>query len=126
MGLVGRFDRPDRCFLDRCAAHCRDDTTRMTGWLLHDTVSRYVVLATMSEDVTPEKTMTEESADDSSINPASIIIAVVGSFVVLCMGLNVVLWWWAQRNAPGKQKKTLSAKKLKRQRLQMGVQQPGE
>ena len=80
----------------------------------------------MSKDVTPEKSVGEDLVDGSTINPASVIIAVVGSFVVLCLGLNVVLWWWAQRNAQGKQKKTLSAKKLKRQRLQMGVQQPGE
>lgn len=76
--------------------------------------------------------MSEEEVGQEAVappprgSPVTTILFLVVGFVVLMLGLNVFLWWWAQRSAPSKPKKRFSAKKAKREKLKMGISNPGE
>ncbi|GMH38583.1 hypothetical protein BSKO_06467 [Bryopsis sp. KO-2023] len=59
-------------------------------------------------------------------NPVTTILISVVGFVIFLLGLNVFLWWWAQRGVAPKPKKRYSAKKLKREKMKMGISSPGE
>lgn len=46
--------------------------------------------------------------------------------VVLFLAVNVVLWWYAQQNAPKAVQKRVGAKKAKREALKMGMRPAGD
>ncbi|KIY96390.1 hypothetical protein MNEG_11574 [Monoraphidium neglectum] len=57
-------------------------------------------------------------------NPVPTILATVLVLLVVFIGANVGLWWWAQKNAPAKPKKKVGAKQMKRETLRRGLAMP--
>lgn len=77
-------------------------------------------MSELSENVSEDVKLKESS------NPVTTILVVVFGFLILAISVNVGLWWWAQRNAPPKPPKKMSAKRLKREKLKMGITAPGD
>jgi hypothetical protein len=59
-------------------------------------------------------------------NPVPIILGVTVTVVLIFLVGNVLLWYYAQQNAPPRPKKKLGAKKTKREALKRGLAPAGE
>lgn len=64
-------------------------------------------------------------ADEATQTVMTILILVVGG-IIMFAAANVVLYYWARSQVPEKPRKKVGAKKLKREKLKMGIRPAGE
>ncbi len=69
--------------------------------------------------------MVETGVEENDYTVTILLTLVVGGLVLFIVG-NTILFYWAQAQKVPAPKKKLGAKKMKREKLKMGVSPPGE
>ncbi|KAM7255257.1 hypothetical protein ACFE04_020498 [Oxalis oulophora] len=65
-------------------------------------------------------------AATEGLNPALIVLFVIGGLLITFIVGNYALYMYAQKTLPQRKKKPVSKKKLKREKMKQGVSAPGE